>query len=320
MKREDIEKICRENNSTLLSFPDRGPWGENSYRGNCSGWIQAFLIWRYRVQRMFELFAGSGTGSDVARDMGIAYIGADLNPNPKRRNIITLDATKDEVPDAVRESDFIFMHPPYGAEINIPYAGSMYKDPTGKLSQSDLGQMQWKKFMKELNHIIMQYFAAMPAGSKMAVLMGDVRRNGKFYSMFSDIVKPGELEQVFVKAQHNCVSNGRTYAVTYTPIVTETMMVIKKINALMISFNFPKDYLIDIRDADDYSASWKDVIMAVVGKNNKAQLHDIYRSVEGHKKAQNNKHYKEKVRQTLYFLRDAGLVKCEDDGYWAMTA
>lgn len=83
MKKEEIIKELSQHDGTILSFPDRGPWGENKYRGNCSGWIQAFLIWKYQVKKLAELFAGSGTGSDICKDMDIPYIGADLNPNPK---------------------------------------------------------------------------------------------------------------------------------------------------------------------------------------------------------------------------------------------
>ena len=79
MNKNDIIARLEQNNSTLLSFPDRNSdWGESSYRGNCTGWIHAFLIWKYKVKKLAELFAGSGTGSDVARDMGINYIGAHL--------------------------------------------------------------------------------------------------------------------------------------------------------------------------------------------------------------------------------------------------
>ena len=61
MNRNDIIARLQENDSTVLSFPDRGPWGDNQYRGNCSGWIQAFLIWKYQVKKFAELFSGSGT-------------------------------------------------------------------------------------------------------------------------------------------------------------------------------------------------------------------------------------------------------------------
>ena len=153
MTRKEIEKILEQNDSTVLSFKDRGPWGDNKYRGNCSGYIQAFLIWKYQVQRMAELFAGSGTGYDVCKDMGIGYFGADLNPNPVRPNICSIDAFQDEVPEAFSYADFIFMHPPYGKEIKIPYAGSMYPDPSGELSKHDLGQMPWTEFMKTLKNL-----------------------------------------------------------------------------------------------------------------------------------------------------------------------
>ena len=118
MKREDI--VAKLEDSTVLSFPDRGPWGDKAYRGNCSGYVHAFLIWKYRIQKLAELFAGSGTGYDVAKDMGIDYTGADLNPTPVRPGILQVDAFRDDVPEAFYGADMVFMHPPYGAEIGIP--------------------------------------------------------------------------------------------------------------------------------------------------------------------------------------------------------
>ena len=155
MEREKIIQELQKHDSTILDFPDRGPWGSSSYRGNCSGWIHAFLVWKYQVTKMAELFAGSGTGYDVAKDMGIAYSGADLNSIPVRPGILQNDATRDMVPESFLDADFLFMHPPYGLEIKIPYAGSMYADPTGDLSRVDLGQMPWKQFMRTLNEIVM---------------------------------------------------------------------------------------------------------------------------------------------------------------------
>lgn len=125
MNRQDIIRNLEKHDSTILSFPERGEWGDKRYRGNCSGWIQAFLVWKYRVQKLAELFAGSGTGSDVAKDMRIDYVGADLNPNPVRNNILSIDAIKDDVPEEFLGADMLFMHPPYGLEIGIPYAGSI---------------------------------------------------------------------------------------------------------------------------------------------------------------------------------------------------
>lgn len=316
MNRDDIIRVLQEHDSTVLSFPDRGPWGNNRYRGNCSGWIHASLIWKYNVKYLGELFAGGGTGSDVARDMGIKYIGADLNPNPVRNDILTVDAILNEVPPEFTEIDHLFMHPPYGLEINIPYAGSMYADPTKTLSKSDLGQMPWDDFMKTLNKIVMKYYAAMAPGAKMSILMGNVRRNGHYYSMLNDIVKPGELVQTMVKIQHNCVSEGRTYANrNFYPTDHEDILVIKKPSGYEIVFKVPMLYKGDIRNSK--SATWRDVVAAVMDKlGHEATLETIYAEIKDHEKAKTNQNWQAKVRQTLQM----GGFRNVQRGVWASAA
>ncbi len=316
MERKEIESILQKNDSTILSFPERGPWGNNKYRGNCSGFIQAFLIWKYKVQKMAELFSGSGTGYDVAKDMGIKYVGADLNPNPVRPGILCVNAITDEVPEEFMDADMIFMHPPYGKEINIPYSGSMYPDPTGELSLSDLGQMPWKQFMNELNEIVMKYFVAMEPGAYMSVLMGDVRRNG-FHSMLADIVKPGELQQIIIKGQHNCVSDGRTYqSHNFVPIVHEYLMVLKKIAPYIVNFKYTREVEMDIRDKK--CSTWKDVVAAALHKlGGNASLSAIYAEIAGHEKCNTNENWQAKIRQVLQI--NTKLFHHVGNGVWAVA-
>lgn len=307
-------------NSTLLSFPNRGPWGDNRYRGNCSGYIYKAVIEQYRVKSLGEVFAGSGTGSDVCRDMNIPYLGLELNANSVRDDIIGgFDALVDDIPDAFYGRELTFMHPPYGAEIGIPYAGSQWDtksflalkgyDPT----KADLGQMPWKKFMESLNFIVMKFFSAMDKGSRMAILMGDVKRNGVLYSMLCDIVKPGNLEQIIIKAEHNCFSDAQVYSNrNFVPIKHEYLMILKKVLPYVMDFNLPKNYEIDIRDSKD--ATWNDVVRAVlldIGKE--ATLSEIYEKIEGHKKCETNKNWQAKVRQTL----QKGNFKHVENGVWA---
>lgn len=317
MKKGEIIATVSQHDSTILSFPDRGPWGDARYRGNCSGWVQVFLIWKYRVRKFAELFAGSGTGSDVCRDMEVPYIGADLNPNPVRPDIMSVNAITDEVPDAFRTADMVFMHPPYGAEIGIPYAGSQWEDAGGKLAGSDLGQMPWKEFMSTLNGVIMKYYAALEKGAQMSVLMGDVRRKGHFYSMLTDIVKPGEMQQLIVKAQHNCVSNGRTYANRgFVPIEHEFLMVLKKPDGFLIGYSIPKEYSVDIRDSK--TATWTDVVFAVVNGKDECTLTYLYTQIEGCGKAKANPHWKEKIRQVLN--QHPALFHQKQRGVWTAAA
>lgn len=317
MDRKKIFKELEEkHNSTLLSFPDRGPWGDRKYRGNCSGWIHAFLIWKYHVSKMAELFSGSGTGYDVCKDIGISYVGADLNPVPVRPGILCINALIDDVPEEFLDADMVFMHPPYGKEINIPYAGSMYPDADKKLSAWDLGQMPWKKFMSELNRCIMKYYAAMKTGSRIAILMGDVRRNG-LHSMLADIVKPGELEQIIIKEQHNCSSDGKKYTnYSFVPIEHEYLMVLRKaVEMYMINFQLPQKCGLDIRDSE--SATWRDVVFAVMQQKKSADLQTIYSEIDGHKKCKNNKNWKAKVRQTLQMC---SLFTSTERGVWHLAA
>ena len=299
MTREEIFKVVSQNDSTVLSYKDRGPWGDNRYRGNCSGWIHAFLCWKYKVQKLAELFAGSGTGSDVAKDLGVTYIGADLNPNPVRSNILTVDAISDEVPIEFMDADFLFMHPPYGAEIKIPYAGSMWKDPTGELSKKDLGQMKWDVFMAELNKVVMKYYSAMAYGSRMGILMGDVRRNG-LHSMLTDIVKPGELDQIIIKMQHNTCSeraNASYSTKNFVPLVHEYLLVLKKNGLIGIRYQIPVKREKDVRDMN--SPSWRDVVYSCLKEKGAKSLSEIYQMIDGHEKAKKNPHWKEKIRQVL---------------------
>lgn len=319
-KKEIIERLMK-NDSTVQSFPDRGPWGSNSYRGNCSGWYIANLIWKYNVKFLAEMFSGSGTGYDVCKDMGIKYVGADLNPTPVRPGIICTDAIKDDVPEEFLGADMTFMHPAYSSLIKIPYAGSMYPDKDGTLSKSDLGQMPWDQFITELNKVVAKLYMAMKNNSRMAIMMGDIRRNGHFYSMLADIVKPGEIEQIIIKTQHNYMSKNRVYSNrNFIPIVHEYIMVLKKYSPIFIGYNIPMKRKQDIRDS--INATWRDVIYAVMEeveekeKKNKVHYSEIVKSCEGHKKAQNNNHLREKCRQVLN--GNPNIFKNLGDGYYAV--
>ena len=75
MNRNDIIARLQENDSTVLSFPDRGPWGDNRYRGNCSGWYQAFLIWKYKSIKWQNYFLDPGQDMMLQRTWGLIMLG-----------------------------------------------------------------------------------------------------------------------------------------------------------------------------------------------------------------------------------------------------
>ena len=319
MDRNDIITWIRENDSTILSFPDRGSWGSSQYRGNCSGWIHAFCIWKYKVKKLAELFAGSGTGSDVAKDMEIQYIGADLNPNPIRNDILSVNAITDEVPDEFRDADFLFQHPPYSKLINISWADKAWVDTTTgkKLKSQDLGNMDWNEFINTLNYIIMKYYSAMAPGARMGILMGDVRRNG-LHSMLADIVRPGQLEQIIIKQQHNCVSNGNTYTHrNFVPIAHEYLMIIKKVNPYMLDFTMPQYISLDVRDARQ--STWKDVIMAYARDVKKFTNAQIENDLKKHEKGKHTKDVAATLRRECQELVKKGFLRHIGLGQWCIA-
>ena len=82
----------------------------------------------------------------------------------------------------------------------------------------------------------------------MAVLMSDIKKKGKlYYSMLSEIVKPGTQETI-IKAQHNCFSDNTHYSGTFIPILHEYVMIVRKDNPLMIPILAAKRIEADVRD------------------------------------------------------------------------
>ena len=69
---------------SVVSYPDREPWGDSRYRGNCSGHLVKDLILRFNCQNVFDPAEGSGTVKEVVsginkfRRLNIHYEGRDL--------------------------------------------------------------------------------------------------------------------------------------------------------------------------------------------------------------------------------------------------
>jgi hypothetical protein len=64
---------------TVLSFPQRGPWGDAGYGGNCSGYVYRESFRRLHPRVFTDPMVASGTSVQVAREMGIEAYGLDLH-------------------------------------------------------------------------------------------------------------------------------------------------------------------------------------------------------------------------------------------------
>ena len=278
--------------TSIVSYPERGEGGNNRYRGNCSPKLIEDLIGFFRPNEICDYMCGSGTTKAAADKCGI------------QSRIYDLHSGFDIMNSDIKERpEFIFWHPPYWDIIK--YSDVMYKasdvqarygyDPR-KLDLSRIPN--WEQFVEAMNYAMMKQFASLEKGGRMAVLMGDIKKRGKLYSMLAEIIKPGTLENIIIKAQHNCFSDNTQYSGSFIPILHEYVMIVRKDTPLLVPVIVAKEIKADIRDMA--GATWRDVVAAVLEECTEAvTLTYLYEQIEPHKKAKNNKHWREKIRQTL---------------------
>jgi len=278
--------------TSIVSYPERGEGGNNRYRGNCSPKLIEDLIGFFKPTEICDYMCGSGTTKAAADKCGIQSKLYDLHSG--------FDIMNSEIKE---RPEFIFWHPPYWDIIK--YSDVMYKasevqnrygyDPR-KLDLSRIPN--WEQFVEAMNYAMMKQFTSLEKGGRMAVLMGDIKKKGKLYSMLAEIIKPGTLENIIIKAQHNCFSDNIQYSGKFIPILHEYVMVVRKDTPLLVPVIVAKEIKADIRDMA--GTTWRDVVAAVLEECTEAvTLTYLYEQIEPHKKAQNNKHWREKIRQTL---------------------
>ena len=285
---------------SIVSYPDRGPYGKNSYRGNCSGLLIKDIIQQYRLQGLSDFMVGSGTTEDVVREMGIRGDFADLN---RGYDMMSMD-----IPN---RCESVFWHPPYANMVvysNLQYSAKAVEQATGlsadTILANDLSRCpSWEDFVKKMNYCCLKQFSALEKGGRMFILVGDMKRQGKLYSMLCDLIKPGTLEQVIIKAQHNTWSERQSYSnQNFVPIVHEYLLVLKKESGLIIpvSWGTHKEY--DMRSFRDMS--WRDLVYSVIQENGgQMSLQELYDALKESGKAKNNPHWQEKIRQTVQNIK-----------------
>ena len=78
---------------------------------------------------------------------------------------------------------------------------------------------------------------ALRRDGRLAILVGDIRTKGSFYSMQHDLMRVGQMEAFIVKGQYNCVSDTRSYKKPFIPVVTEYLLLFHKQDALVFSLS-----------------------------------------------------------------------------------
>ena len=304
---EDLRRRVGKELTSFMAFPERGSGGSNQWRGNCSPEV-IHSVAKYVLDTkkyygkdvsdftVLDPMSGSGTTKDAVDRLGVKSILYDLNPNaPVGKG--NWNALKNDVEDS---ADLIFFHPPY--HDIIKYSGNMW----GKPHPDDLSRCEnYEDFVEKLNHVIKKLYMALRNDGRLAILVGDIRLKGNFYSMQHNIMRMGKFESFVVKAQFNCVSDSRRYAKPFIPIVTEYMLIYHKDDPFLVSYSKRLGNSVDISQKDVAGLTWHHLIRATIEKlGGEAKLTDLYDYLSEHPKSKKNEHYRERIRATIYEHKD----------------
>ena len=282
--------------TSVVSYPTRGHWGDARWRGNTSGYIIKDLIEHYKPRVFCDPAIGSGTSCGVIKEVnekgaGIEYYGLDLHSgfNLLRHNLADRIGGK--------RSCLTFFHPPYDSI--IVYSGNQYPGA----HRDDLSRCtdHWDYLTKTLVALRNIYDAQRPGGV-YSVLIGDIKLDKKYYSIQSDLrqLAPGELEGYIIKIQHNCQSDSKQYSGKFTRIMHEYLISFRK---PMRFFGLLDECLkVSNRLKRLSQANWKATIwsalLALGGKSTLPALYDYIASTDPDKVAE-KVHWRDAIRREL---------------------
>ena len=282
-------------NSSICSYPNRGHFGDNRYRGNCSGHIIKDFVETYGSRKdglLVDPSVGGGTSRDVAADMGIRFFGTDLHQgfNLLRDDLLTA---------AGEEAHLAFWHPPYWNMIE--YSGNQWGEP----NKWDMSRMDLEEFIESLELSMMNIHDACEVNGHYGILMGNLRKAGAYYNLSSLVerVAPGRLVDEIIKTQHNCMSDQRRYSGRVVRIAHEKLLVFRRDKATSLAFLA----VINQRANNMLNVTWKAAVRRVLQRGSSMRLADIYSQMAPFAAMRGNQHWQAKVRQCLqderYFQR-----------------
>jgi len=293
---------------SILSYPDRGPWGNPRYRGNASGRLYKDLFELLRPGLFVDPMAGSGTSLEVAREMGIRAVGLDLKDG--------FDILRKSILEVVGEpADLVFSHPPY--HDMIVYSGKVWGDRPHPSDLSRAGSVE--EFADKLHQAVLNQREATKGGGHYGVLIGDLRRKGRYYSFQAELVArlpADELVAVLIKEQHNVSSAGTSYRLRYPRILHEYVLLWRKrergVYQLLATMATAQKRRL--------SGTWRALVrQALVAHGGVMRLEELYRALEegAPEKVRANPNWTAKIRQTLQRYAD---FEPRARGVWALAA
>ncbi len=195
-------------NRSIVSYPKRGPYGDNKFRGNTSGFlIRDILLW-LKPKRVLDPMAGSYTTKDVCEELNIENVCLDLRQG---FNALKMDFKE--------EFDLVFLHPPYWNIIK-------YSNDPRDLSNAPT----YEDYLKKLQIILFLSVKALRNNGHLVLLIGDFRKGGIYTCIARDIRDPenAQLIQEIIKIQHNVKSNRNKYGSGLVRIMHEHVLIWRK--------------------------------------------------------------------------------------------
>lgn len=295
---------------SIMSFPERGPWGKSSWRGNCSGYVYKELFERLNPKVFVDPMMGSGTSIEVAREMGIEAYGLDLHQG--------FNVLSDSILQKVgKEADLCVSHPPYGSMIQYSGRGGMWGD---KPHPADLSHCtSTEDFHEKLQLCLLNQREATKAGGVYGTLIGDLRKDGQYISYQAQCISrmpSDELASIIIKTQHNTVSGRKSYGKMVYPLIEHEYLILWKKRDYPI-FVFLKKVATEAQAR--LTGTWRNVVrQSMMTLGGTADLAKLYAAVEGScDKVAANPHWKDKIRQVLNTNPDH--FKPVERGVWALA-
>ena len=188
---------------SIVSYKDRGPYGDALFRGNTSGYLIKDLIETYQPSYVYDPMAGSGTTGDVCRHLEIPYLETDIREG---YNVLNLTTRRIIEKKLVQPPDLIFWHPPYWNMVR-------YTDDPDDLAES----ATYMIFVNRCVDIMKWLGSLLPVGGHLALLLADLRLKSSptTYFLTDDITESSrvmrarlEKEFRYIKIQHHTTSSG----------------------------------------------------------------------------------------------------------------
>lgn len=201
--------------TSIHATEGRGPYGDNGYRGNCSGLLIRDLLKYFRPKRVFDPMTGGGTCRDVCRELDITCVSSDLYRG--------FDATDANCFLELGHFDFIWLHPPYW---------NMIRYSTDSQCLSNAPTLD--AFVDCLRHVLRNCAGVLAPRGHVAVLMGDGKHNGEYMGLPFRTFSAAEAEGFklaapeIVRFGHGATSSAKSYSFSFIPRLHDICLVLKR--------------------------------------------------------------------------------------------